>query len=142
MHHSYIYENMFIYTCMCLCTHTYSLWYMSPNWYCSGFIGFSKVFILFIYSFIYLTTSGLRCGTGSSLCHVGSFTVVHRLSSCGAWASCSAAYGILVPQPGIKPPSLALQDRFLNHWTTKEVPNLLLYRIFFPLIIHFYCFLY
>ena len=37
--------------------------------------------------------------------------------------SCSMAYGILVPQPRIKPVSPALRDGFLTHWTTREVPE-------------------
>ena len=128
---------------MCLCTHTHiHCDICHQTGIVVDLLGFFLIFILFIYSFICLARSGLSCGTGSSLCHVGSFIVVHKLSSCGVWASCCAACGILVPQPGIKPSPLALQDRFLNHWTTKEVPNLLLYRIFFPLIIHLYCFLY
>ena len=53
--------------------------------------------------------------------------MVCRLSSCDAWAlkhvgsvvavhglSCPAACGILVPRPGIKPPSPALEGRFLT----------------------------
>ena len=46
---------------------------------------------------------------------MGSFIAVHGLSSCGVWAqqlqrglSCSMAYGILVPRPGIEPTSSAL----------------------------------
>ena len=31
------------------------------------------------------------------------------------------AHGILVPQQGIKPGSLALEAWSLNHWTTREV---------------------
>ena len=43
-------------------------------------------------------------------------------SSCHAWANCSMTCGgILVPWPGIKPTSLALQQ-ILNHCTTREVP--------------------
>ena len=29
---------------------------------------------------------------------------------------------ILVPQPGIKPASPALEEQSLNHWTSREVP--------------------
>ena len=35
------------------------------------------------------------------------------------------ACGILVPQPGIKPTSLALEVQCLNCWITKEVPSCL-----------------
>ena len=34
------------------------------------------------------------------------------------------ACGILVPQPGIEPGPPALEDRSLNHWTTREVLEL------------------
>ena len=36
--------------------------------------------------------------------------------------SCTAC-GILVPQPGIKPMSLALEAQSIPHWTTREVPE-------------------
>ena len=58
--------------------------------------------------------------------HAGSIVVAHGLSSCGTWAlectdsvdlacrlSCPVACGILVPQPGIKPMSPALEGGFL-----------------------------
>ena len=35
-----------------------------------------------------------------------------------------ASCGILVPQPGIEPVPLALEEQSLNHWTTREVPEL------------------
>ena len=34
-----------------------------------------------------------------------------------------AACGILVPRPGVKPASPAVEARSLNHWTTREVPR-------------------
>ena len=37
--------------------------------------------------------------------------------------SCSVACEIPVPQPGIEPASPALEGRFFNYWTTKEVPR-------------------
>ena len=51
-----------------------------------------------------------------------SFIEAHRLSGCGARSSVvgvhrlsdSVAGGILVSQPGVKPASPALQDRFLT----------------------------
>ena len=49
----------------------------------------------------------------SAWCHAGSFfgaktlVTVHGLS-------CFAAYGTLVPQPGVEPASLALQGRFFT----------------------------
>ena len=40
------------------------------------------------------------------------------------------AYGILVPQPGTEPMSSAFQAQSLNHWTTREVPTMvILYQI-------------
>ena len=32
-------------------------------------------------------------------------------------------YGILVPQPGIKPVPYAVEAWSLNHWTAREVPK-------------------
>ena len=58
---------------------------------------------------IYLAVSGLRI-----FCHG---VVVHGLHG----LSCFKACGIFVSQPVIEPMSPALQGRFLNHWTTKEV---------------------
>ena len=61
------------------------------------------------------------CCIGSQFYHTRSFVAAHRFSSCDASSvvvalgiSCSSACGILVPQPGIKPVSPALQDRFLT----------------------------
>ena len=42
------------------------------------------------------------------------------------WLHCMAC-SILVPQPGIKPVPPALEAQSLNHWTTREVPNFLLW---------------
>ena len=57
----------------------------------------------------------------SSLHHMRSFIVAHRLSNCGSQAqelwhglNFFVACGILVPQPGIKPTSPALKGRFLT----------------------------
>ena len=68
-----------------------------------------------------------------------SFLVAHRPLSCGSWIpehessvvvvyglSCSTALGILVPRPGIKPTSSALQSGFL----TTGPPEKLLLREF------------
>ena len=35
---------------------------------------------------------------------------------------CHAAYGILVPQPGIEPVPPAVEVRSPNHWTAREFP--------------------
>ena len=42
-----------------------------------------------------------------------------------------AACGILVPQPGIKSTSPAMEQQSLTHWTAREVPYNLLIRHFF-----------
>ena len=34
------------------------------------------------------------------------------------WAVC----GVLVPQPGIEPLPVAVEEQSPNHWTTREVP--------------------
>lgn len=55
--------------------------------------------------------------SGLRIIHHG--VVVHGLHG----LSCFKACGIFVPQPVIQPMSPALQGRFLNHWTTNEVPG-------------------
>ena len=40
-----------------------------------------------------------------------------------SWQCCTAC-GLLAPWPGIEPPPLALEVQSLNHWTTREVPQL------------------
>ena len=39
---------------------------------------------------------------------------------------CHVACGILVPQPGIKPPSPAVEAGSPNHWITREVPIIII----------------
>ena len=56
------------------------------------------------------------CCRGQAPECMGSVVMVHRLS-------CPVVCGILVPQPGIKPTTPALQGRFFNHWTIREVPR-------------------
>ena len=41
------------------------------------------------------------------------------------------ACGILVPGPGIQPRPLAVESRTPNHWTAREVPDLLFFFFFF-----------
>lgn len=41
------------------------------------------------------------------------------------YRGCSLAGGILVPRPGIKPTAPAVEARTLKHWTTREVPSLI-----------------
>ena len=90
---------------------------------------FLKTFLkyLFIY-FIYLAVLGLSCGAQDLHCGVRAPERAGRLlSSCSAWApertasvvaarrlSCPVACGILVPLPGIKPTSPALEGIFLT----------------------------
>ena len=45
------------------------------------------------------------------------------------WLHCTA-YGLLVPQTGIKPTSLALEAQNLNHWNAKEVSGLSILLVF------------
>ena len=67
-----------------------------------------------------------------------SLAVVHRLSSCGTRAlehvdsvvvarglGCPMACGMLVPQPGIKPMSPALESRFLTTGPPGKSPGML-----------------
>ena len=42
------------------------------------------------------------------------------------WPRCMAR-GILVPQPGIEPAPLAVEVWSLNHWTTREAPDISVY---------------
>ena len=80
----------------------------------AGFLYFSKLGLLFIAVLRLLIATASRfeaqaLGTWASvIAAVGSVVVVHGLS-------CSSARGILVPQPGIKPVSLALTGRFLTN---------------------------
>ena len=75
-----------------------------------------------------MAASGLSCSTRDLLCSTqASLVAVPGLSTCGAWApehvgsvvvvcglSCPVACGILVPQPGIKPASPALEGGLLT----------------------------
>ena len=47
---------------------------------------------------------------------------------------CCAAWGILVPQPGIEPMSLAVKAWSLNHWMSRDVPTY--YYFLFQLIFY------
>ena len=38
-----------------------------------------------------------------------------------------AAYGILVPWPGIEPVTSAVEAQSLNLWTAREIPNFLIF---------------
>ena len=42
------------------------------------------------------------------------------------------ACGTLVPQPGTEPRSLAVEARSLNHWTTREVPEMIFFHKSLP----------
>ena len=98
---------------------------------CSIFTNLSVFLIFQKYLFIWLHLSRMHriivkvcrllysCGM-QSLEHADSVTVIHSLSICGFsslvvhWLSCSATYGFLVPWPGIKPVSPALEGKFLT----------------------------
>ena len=57
---------------------------------------------------------------------LGCETLWHKLCSFYfLFWSWNAACGILLPRPGIEPAAPALEVRNLNHWTAREVPNLL-----------------
>ena len=45
--------------------------------------------------------------------------LVQKLSTCGLWAC-----GILVPCPGIRTHILCVGRQILNHWTTREIPQM------------------
>ena len=61
-----------------------------------------------LFSYLFLTTSGLSCGTWDLLSRCAGFSlVVCRLS-------CPTAHGILVPGPGIEPASPASAGGFLT----------------------------
>ena len=61
------------------------------------------------------------------LWHIGSVFGAHRL---GYFTAC----GILVPQPGIEPTVACIARQILNNWTTREVPYILFFYIFIPLL--------
>ena len=65
-----------------------------------------------------------RGWAASSLLSRLSLAAVHGLS-------CPVACGILASWPGIKPVSFALEGIFLNHWTTREVPQLCIFLVQF-----------
>ena len=48
------------------------------------------------------------------------YSGVHSFIFCFCYSACR----ILVPLPGIKPASPALEVQSLNHWTTREIPDL------------------
>ena len=66
---------------------------------------FFSIFRVFVYLF---GCPCLHCSTWTSL------VAVHGLSGCDTWFTCCTICGILVPWPGIKPTSPALEGRFLN----------------------------
>ena len=65
-------------------------------------------FSFFFFTFIYLTALGLHCSVWTL--------------SCGMWD--------LVSQTGIRPTFLALGPQNFSHWTTREVPDGLLFFMF------------
>ena len=78
---------------------------------------FSFGLLAFSFPFLFILTTYLP-GSGSQLAHAGSpwrgsSVAARGLPSCGAWACCSIAGGILVPQTGIKPALAALEGKVL-----------------------------
>ena len=98
-----------------LCSPACSVW--------NALISFT-VFCLFVLS-IYLAASGLSCGTWRSLwSHVASLVSV-QVSPVVAWRpSCSRSRRILVPWPGIKLASSALESRLLTNGPPGKSPSL------------------
>ena len=77
--------------------------------------------VLFIWlCWIFVAACGtLNCGKQDSFCLFGMQTL-----SCGIWD--------LVPWTGFKPGSPALQAWSVNHWPTREVPQLVFHLSLFP----------
>ena len=60
--------------------------------------------------------------TRSSLCHAGSFTVVHRLPNCNSWAQLlHSMWDLSFPTRDLIYIH-CIAKQILNHWTTREVP--------------------
>ena len=77
----------------------------------------------FIHSFIYLTVLCLSYSMRRLCCIKWNLSLWLTGSLVMVWGfSCSHACRILVPWPGIKPTSLALQG-ILNDWATRKVPT-------------------
>ena len=82
--------------------------------------------LFFKYLFIYLAPPGLSCGIAGSSIFVAAFRFFNcdmRTLSCSIWDLVSWSR----MEPG--PPPLGVQS--LSHWTTREVPNTLLFLSFF-----------
>ena len=78
-----------------------------PPW-SHGLPSLSFPYVSLLKKIFYLAASGLCCGAGSGVCGL----------------SCSAACGILAPQPGMEPMAPAVELWSLHHWTSSEVPHL------------------
>ena len=107
----------------------------------SFFMVFSICFYIFMYScigcmyinkcnvffllFIYLALLDLSWHSGSLLRHAGSFVVMHGSVVVLYRLRCPRACGILVPWPGIKPTSSALQGRLLTTGSPRKSFNIL-----------------
>ena len=59
-------------------------------------------------------------------------------SLCCTWNDYCCFYRILVPQPGIKLAPHAVEAQSPNHWTTREIPNIMLYVNYIPLLLLFW----
>ena len=72
------------------------------------------------------------CGAGSRLCslrHVGSLVEAHELSCCGAWALLPCCTRDLNSPTRDRTHLPCIGRQILYHWTTREVPTLLFFKI-------------
>ena len=77
-----------------------------------------------------MAASSLSCGPRLFIVVQASLVVARRLSSFGTWdpenrLRCSAAYGILIPQARDRTHIHCFGRWIFNHWTTREVLELL-----------------
>ena len=79
------------------------------------------IYFLDIHSFIWLCQDFLA-SCGIFLCSTDSLVAL-----CGL--SCSATCRILVPRPGIETHVPCIAGQILNHWTTREAPELTVFRL-------------
>ena len=54
---------------------------------------------------------------------LSSFLAQYTINLFFFFKPCHIAFGILVPQPGIKPKPSAVKVQNPNHWTTREFPQ-------------------
>ena len=81
-----------------------------------------KLPFLDIFSFIIFAAAGLSCSMGIRCCSAGGFSLVKHVGSMARGLSCTTAWGILVPWPGIEPASPALEGGFLTTGSPGKSP--------------------